>query len=66
MKLKDRLAHLYRRILCWLWLDRLTFQYERGYADGLREGLSNADDYSSLTPEELEAVLSQPTPGDAP
>lgn len=51
---------LWRRILCWLWLDRLTYQYERGYADGLREGLKNAEAYAGLTPEELEAAIAEP------
>lgn len=39
---------------------RLDYQYERGRADGLREGLYNADAYKDLTDEELKAVLSGP------
>lgn len=54
------LENQWRRILCYLWLDRLTFQYESGYAAGVREALANHEHYVSLTPEELDAVLAQP------
>lgn len=47
-------------VLCRLWLDRLSFQYERGYADGLREALNNYEAYKDLTPEELAGVLAEP------
>ena len=52
--------NIWRYILCRLWLDRLTFQYERGYAAGLREALSNYETYKNLTPEELAGVLAEP------
>lgn len=55
-----RIEMAWRRVLCWLWLDRLTFQYERGYAAGLREGVENYTAYQNLTPEELEGVLAEP------
>jgi hypothetical protein len=48
----------WRHILCRLWLDRLTFQYERGYAAGLKDGLANAHAHDGLTPEEREALTS--------
>jgi len=51
---------VWRYILCRLWLDRLTFQYERGYAAGLREALDNYETYKHLTPEELAGVLAEP------
>jgi hypothetical protein len=54
------IENLWRRALCYFWHDRLTFQYERGYADGIREALANHEHYASLTPQELEAVLAQP------
>lgn len=55
--LKTRPEMLWRWVLGRLWHDRLAFQYERGYEDGLREGLFNADDYRYLDPEELAAVV---------
>lgn len=50
----------WRHVLCRLWLDRLTLQYEAGYAAGLKEGVKNASIYTrafdGLTPEEYEAL----------
>lgn len=48
----------WRYVLCRLWLDRLTFQYEAGYAAGLKDGLANAHAHDGLTPEEREALTS--------
>lgn len=50
----------WRYVLCRLWLDRLTYQYERGYAAGLREGLTQGHNYADLTPQELEAIIATP------
>lgn len=48
---------IWRHILARLWHDRLSFQYERGHEDGLREGLFRANAYRHLDPEEMAAVI---------
>lgn len=50
----------WRHVLARLWLDRLSFQYESGFAAGLREGINNREYYDQLTPAELEAVMAPP------
>lgn len=55
--LKMRPEMIWRWVLGRLWHDRLAFQYERGFEDGLREGLFSADDYRHLDPDELAEVI---------
>lgn len=47
---------MWRFILGRLWHDRLAYQYEAGYAAGLKEGLTNAEAINALTPEERQAI----------
>lgn len=52
----------WRWVLGRLWHDRLAFQYERGYAAGLREATNDEwiAAFKSLTPDEREAMLAEP------
>ena len=48
---------IWRYILCRLWLDRLTFQYERGYTEGLRDAYYNPEQFRTLEFEEKAALF---------
>lgn len=52
---------LWQRIAAYLFWDRLAYQYELGYAQGVSDGIAHAEHFRNLTPEELEAVKSEPS-----
>lgn len=64
--LKTRPEMLWRWVLGRLWHDRLAFQYECGYAAGLRDATDPAwlEAFKSLSPAEREALLAEPNPQD--
>lgn len=63
LRLPQLPENFWRWVLGRLWHDRLAFQYERGYADGLREATSEAFQkaFRDATPEEREAMLAEPS-----
>ena len=53
----------WRWVMGRLWHDRLAFQYERGYAQALRDATAPGwmEHFRSLTPEEQKALLDDPS-----